>query len=72
MSVVKPPYVLDFASAYLDARPDFSPEVLADRAAENAELFGQRWPEVELIIAAFERYGIYLVDVHPGNIKFQE
>ena len=69
MSIVKPPFALDFASAYLDVRPDYSDELLADRAVHNAELFGDDWPEVELIIAAFERYGIFLADVHPGNIR---
>ena len=30
MSIVKPPYVLDFGKVYLDRQPDFSPEVLRD------------------------------------------
>lgn len=69
MSIVRPPFVLDFASAYLDVPPEYPAETVAERAALNAELFGPDWPEVELVIAAFERYGIYLVDVHPGNIR---
>lgn len=68
MTIVERPFVVDFASAYLNQKPDFSEEVLAYKWAECAESFGDNWPEVELIIAAFERYGIYLVDVHPRNI----
>lgn len=71
MTIVEPPFALDFASTYLNRKPDFSEEVLADKMADCAERFGDDWPEVELIIAAFERYGIYLVDVHPGNIRLE-
>lgn len=69
MSIVRPPFALDFASAYLDVPPEYPAETVAERATLNAELFGDDWPEVEQVIAAFERYGIYLVDVHPGNIR---
>jgi hypothetical protein len=71
MTIVRPPFVLDFASAYLDRRPDYSAEVMEDWATEKREQFGDDWPEVELIMAAFERYGIYLADVKPGNILFR-
>ncbi|TXT22209.1 MAG: hypothetical protein FD138_3634 [Planctomycetota bacterium] len=30
MTIVSPPFVLDFAGAYLDQKPDYPPEVLAD------------------------------------------
>jgi hypothetical protein len=43
MSVVTPPYVLDFAGAYLDWKPDFSEEVMADWRADKQEQFGKRW-----------------------------
>ena len=38
------------------------------------EQFGaQRWEHVQLVLAALRgRYGIYLLDVNPGNITFAE
>jgi hypothetical protein len=39
MTIVKRPLVLDFAGAYLDARPAFPNEVWADWEAEKQEQF---------------------------------
>ena len=68
ISLVSPPYVLDFAGAYLDWTPDFSEEVMADWKAEKQEQFGRRWPEVLAILAILQSYGIYMEDVSPSNI----
>jgi hypothetical protein len=70
MTVVSRPYVLDFAGAYLDEPPDFSEEVLADWRAEKQEQFEQRWGEVQAILRDLEGYGVFLVDVNPGNVSF--
>jgi hypothetical protein len=70
MEIVTRPFVLDFADAYLDEPPDFPDEVLAEWRTEKQGQFGDRWPEVELILLSLERYGVYLVDVSPGNIAF--
>ena len=72
MTVVARPFVLDFGSAYLDYPPDFSDEVLADWRVEKQEQFEARWPEVQAILRFLEGYGIFMVDVHPGNISFGE
>jgi hypothetical protein len=40
MTIVKQPFVLDFAGAYLDARPEFSADVWADWEAARREQFG--------------------------------
>jgi hypothetical protein len=72
MEVVTRPFVLDFAGAYLDTRPDYTEEVLADWRAEKQEQFGERWPEVQSILWSLERYGIYLSDVTPGNVAFAD
>jgi hypothetical protein len=69
MTVVARPFVLDFASAYLDVRPDYSPEIMDEWQQEKQELFEDQWPDVQLILFQLERYGIYLYDVHPGNIR---
>lgn len=70
MTIVSPPFVLDFAGAYLDQRPDYPEEVLAEWQAEKAEQFGDRWKTVRLVISSFVPFGIYLADVKPGNIEF--
>lgn len=70
MTIVKRPFVLDFAGAYLDARPEFSAEVWADWEMEKREQFEERWPEVQRLLDEFEALGIYLMDVTPGNVGF--
>src|ERR1051326_262044 len=69
MTIVARPFVLDFAGAYLDTRPDFSEEVMADWEAEKREQFETRWPEVQAILRALEGHGVFMVDVNPGNIS---
>lgn len=70
MSIVSPPFVLDFAGAYLDQRPDYPDEVLREWLAEKQEQFGDRWTVVRKVMAEFARHGIHLADVKPGNIEF--
>lgn len=72
MTIVSPPFVLDFAGAYLDTPPVFPAEVLEAWREEKFEQFGDRWPTVLRVIAAFRKWGIYLADVKPGNIEFRE
>lgn len=68
MTIVQPPYVLDFAGARLDHPHEFPDDVWEQWREEKREQFEKNWPEVRRIMAAFERYGIYLGDVHPRNI----
>ncbi len=68
ITIVKRPFVLDFAGAYLDARPEFAEGVWKDWEAEKREQFEDRWPEVQRVLGAFEELGVYLLDVSPGNI----
>jgi hypothetical protein len=70
ITIVNPPFVLDFAGAYLDIPPDYSDEILADWRAEKIEQFGENWSEVDSLIASFAGFGIYLADVRPGNVSF--
>ncbi|MGQ0636167.1 MAG: hypothetical protein ACT4QC_16260 [Planctomycetaceae bacterium] len=70
MTIVSPPFVLDFAGAYLDTPPDYPEEVMETWRAEKAEQFGERWAEVRRVMSAFRQWGIYLADVKPGNIEF--
>lgn len=72
ISIVNPPFVLDFAGAYLDHRPDFPRSIMRRWLAEKQDQFGDRWSEVQSLMSAFARHGIYLADVKPGNVMFTE
>jgi hypothetical protein len=70
MTIVTPPFVLDFAKATLDHAPDFSEEVLADWLAAKADEFGPRWPEVQAILRVLEVHGIFMNDASARNITW--
>jgi hypothetical protein len=72
MAIVQPPFVLDFAGAYLDAPPDFSEEVWAEWRAAKEEQFGRNWPKARAVLAALKRFAVYMGDVSPSNICCQE
>jgi hypothetical protein len=72
MTIVRPPFLLDFAGARLDEAPDFSEDALRQWGEEKAEIFGERWPEVARILAALQAFDVYLLDVNPRNISFPE
>ena len=72
MTIVRPPFLLDFADARLDGPSDFSDDVLQQWEEEKAEIFGERWPEVTQILEALEALGVYLRDINPRNIFFPE
>ena len=72
MTIVRLPFLLDFADALLDEAPDFSEDVLRQWEEDKMEIFGERWPEVTRILAALQALGVYLLDINPGNISFPE
>lgn len=73
MTIVRPPFLLDFASALLDPPPEFPEEVQQQWHEEKEEQFGKRWQDVQLILATLQgRYGIYFLDVTPRNIRFED
>jgi hypothetical protein len=72
MSIVHPPFVLDFASARLDGDAiEFPEHVMEEIAERRQEAFGDRWQKVVVILCALQRMGIHMTDVHPGNIAFE-
>jgi hypothetical protein len=71
MTIVMPPYLLDFGAAYVDQRPDYSPETVAEAEEETAERFGDDWPAVQRIRATLAGMGIFYYDAHPGNIRLR-
>jgi len=72
MTVVTRPFVLDFAGAYLDTRPEYPLEALDEWRKEKEEQFGHQWPEVQRVMSALERYGIFLADVSPSNVALTD
>jgi hypothetical protein len=38
---------------------------------DRMEKFEDRWPEVRKVMSELEWFGIYLSDMHPGNIAFE-
>lgn len=46
MELVKAPFVLDFAGAYLDEKPDFPKSVMARWQREKRQQFGANWDRV--------------------------
>ena len=73
MELVVKPFVVDFASAGVDAPLyEYTAETLAEDEQRRRELFEERWPIVKKLIAEFKHHCIYLSDVKPGNIMFAD
>lgn len=72
MAIVRPPFVLDFASAQLDQPFEFPPDILEEWYNAKSRDFGVNWGRAVAVLRELERMGIYMVDVHPGNIGFPQ
>ena len=71
MTIVSPPFLLDFASAYLDDPPDWPEDVVAQWHEDLRGRFEGRYDEVLVILAELEgQAGVHLFDVHADNLKF--
>lgn len=70
LSLVSPPFVLDFAAASLSQAPSemSSPEWLG----EKQRMFGRDWPDVQRLLDGLRLYGIHFPDVHLGNIRVRK
>jgi hypothetical protein len=71
MTVVKAPFVLDFAASSLDFEPEFSDEIWAEWNRKNEEQFGSDWPKAQVILQELRDLGIYMLDPSPGNLRFR-
>lgn len=72
MQIVFPPYIVDFASARFDSRPDLIEDeghTFHDRIRDR---FGRARSAkvIDICDDLAARAGIYLLDPHPGNIRF--
>ena len=72
MTMVEPPYLLDFASAYpAHAAPEFEQEIMEEWLQSKREEFGPRWPQVERVLDTLRgEYGLVLLDINAANITF--
>ncbi len=67
MTIVMPPFVVDFASASLDVSIEFSEEILgADWERTKQEQFGLQWETVQAILIELS----HMLDPSPSNIRF--
>ena len=71
MTIVERPFLLDFASAYLDGTaPVFPDDVMQEWLEDKKEQFGANWQKAASVLAGLRKYGIQMTDIHPGNIGF--
>jgi len=71
ISIVQPPYIVDFASAYLDEPPDFGADRTEEAREKIRELFDDRANDVFSVLDQMQNaYGIWYFDAQPGNINF--
>jgi hypothetical protein len=71
MTIVMPPFVLDFAGAYVDFAPGFSDEIWEEWNWKNQEQFGADWPMARTILGELQDLGIHMHDPSPTNIRFR-
>jgi hypothetical protein len=70
LSIVSPPYILDFCEVGLGKRP---PNFDLDRIeAQQSKQFGKVWPDVKRLLEALMQIGIYYDDVHNKNIRLRQ
>jgi hypothetical protein len=72
MSMVSPPFLIDFGKAYLDKAPDYSAEAWADYHEAQEEIWGDRYEEVQGLLWQLRRIGIHYTDPNTKNIIFIE
>jgi hypothetical protein len=76
MTIVQPPFLLDFGKAYVDCRPPYfnDSERISEAEADCRELFETeaRWKEIQRALWKLEGMGIWYADPNPRNIQFGE
>jgi len=72
MQIVFPPYIVDFASARFDSRPDLIEDEGHTYHDRIRDRFGQEDAQkvIDICDDLAARAGIYLLDPHRGNIRF--
>jgi hypothetical protein len=59
MSIVQPPYLLDFGKVYIDVPPPYhdDEQLMANAQAEWREWFGKHWVRVAGVLKLLQKYG---------------
>lgn len=71
ISIVEPPYLLDFGKVYLDSPPSYvyDSQMMQNAYAEWRERFGKGWEDVAIVLDVLaKKFGIYYVDPRRSNI----
>lgn len=72
ITIVEPPYLIDFAKATIDVAPVFPPGVYEEWLLRKSKDFGKNWPMVSAIMHDLVAlHGIHLTDLNPNNIGFE-
>ncbi|HEY5312980.1 MAG TPA: hypothetical protein VIK18_10695 [Pirellulales bacterium] len=72
ISLVHPPYLLDFGKAYIDEPSPYTPEQLAEWRQSWVDFFpGSDLPRVHKVLRLLMALGIEYVDPKPWNIRFR-
>ena len=74
MTIVERPFLLDFAGAKRPQEaPHFEQHVLDEHVRHLQELFGERWADAIDVTEMFRhKTGFILLDIHPGNVAFDD
>jgi hypothetical protein len=73
MSLVRPPYILDFAKATVGKRIRFDRMVVREWHRRVRSDFGSRWRDAMNVYDYMARhFHIYLLDLNPRNLRFHD
>ena len=70
LSLISPPFILDFAAASLGKQP--AEMESTEWIGEKQRLFGPDWSEVQRRLDGLRLYGIHFPDMHLGNIRHRK
>lgn len=71
LTIVEPPFLLDFGGAWLDEAPEFASNIMDEWVELKKEQFEPNWRIVESILRELRIHGIHLLDIHPANIDLR-
>lgn len=71
MSIVRPPFLLDFAGARVDEELDFDDEIMEQKWSDLEEMFGSRISVVrDVFFELSVKYGVFYYDFTVKNLNF--
>ncbi len=72
MRIVTPPFILDFAKAWLDRPMEFEEGGYEEWLEDCRSRFEDRWPRVKALLSSLRQFGIYYYDAKPANITVKD